>query len=168
LRQEKLTDLGPIHLGRKPEHPQPSREELREFFKKAEPLLTFPKFWMDPAKRQAVGEVTGEVIKAQGYTVWACAVLSNHAHLVIRRHRDDALSMWHTLADAIRLRLREFSDIDDHHPIFSDRPYKVILRNPQEVCTRVSYVERNPEKEGLSRQHYSFVVPYNNWPFHKK
>jgi REP element-mobilizing transposase RayT len=112
--------------------------------------------------------VIGEVVKGQGYTVWACAVLSNHAHLVIRRHRDDALKMWHTFADAIRLRLREFSNIDDRYPIFSDRPYKVFLRNPQEVRTRVSYVERNPEKGGLPRQHHSFVVPYNNWPFHKK
>lgn len=168
LRQDKFAELGPVHHGRKPEELQPSRKELRDFYKEAEPLLSFPRFWLDTAKRQAFGNVIGEVVKAQSYTVWACAVLSNHAHLVIRRHRDDALKMWHTFADAICLRHREFPDVGGQHPVFSDRPYKVFLRNPLKVRTRITYVERNPEKEGLPRQHYSFVVPYNNWPFHKK
>jgi hypothetical protein len=38
--------------------------------------------------------------------------------------------MWHAFADAIRLRLREFPEIDSNHPVFSDRPYKVFLHNP--------------------------------------
>jgi REP element-mobilizing transposase RayT len=168
LRNEKFSGLGPIHFGRRPEELQPSREELREFYKAANPLLAFPKFWLDATKRQVFGEAMGEVIKAQGYTVWACAVLSNHAHLVVRRHRDDALKMWHTFADTVRLRLREFPDFDNRHPILSDRPYKVFLRNPHEIRTRVTYVERNPEKEGLPPHRYAFVVPYNDWPFHKK
>lgn len=168
LREEKFDDLGPVHFGRKPEHQQPTRDELREFHKQAEPLLNFPRFWLDSAKKQVVGELIGDVVVKEGYTVWACAVLTNHMHLVIRRHRDDAFTMWHTFADAIRLRLREFPEIDPKHPVLSDRPYKVFLHNPHEVRTRVAYVERNPEKEGLPPQQYNFVVPYNNWPFHKK
>ena len=168
LREEKFSDLGPIHHGRKPEHVQPKRDELREFHKAAETLLNFPRIWLDAAKRQDVGEVIGEVIAKQGYTVWACAVLSNHAHLVIRRHRDDALTMWHTFADTLRLRLREEASLSLGHPVFSERPYKVFLHNPHEVRTRVAYVERNPEKEGLPCQKYGFVTEYNNWPFHKK
>ena len=168
LREEKFADLGSIFHGRKPEHLQPSRDDLREFHREAEPLLVFPKFWLDAAKRQVVGQSIGEAVREHSYTVWACAVLSNHAHLVIRRHRDDALTMWHTFADAIRLRLREFSEIGAKHPVFSERPYKVSLKNPGEVRGRVKYVERNPEKEGLPPQTYDFVTRYNNWPFHKQ
>lgn len=168
IRNEKFEELGLIYQGRKPQHLQPTREELREFHKQAAPLLQFQTFWLDAAKRQVVGGVFGEVIARKGYTVWACAVLSNHAHLVIRRHRDDALTMWHTFADAIRLRLREYLEIGANHPVFSERPYKVFLKNPAEVRSRVIYVERNPEKEGLSRQEYLFVQAYNNWPFHRK
>ena len=76
------------------------REELRSFYRQAKPLLDFPVFWIDDAKSQAIGKAFGEVIARQNYTVWACAILSNHAHLVIRRHRDDALRMWHVFADA--------------------------------------------------------------------
>lgn len=167
IRDEKFSELGPVHYGRKPEDEQPTRSDLREFQNQAAPLLNFPRFWLDAAKRQVVGEVIGDTVRQQGYTVWACAVLSNHMHLVIRRHRDDALAMWHAIADAIRLRLRELPEISIKHPVFSDRPYKVFLKNPQQVRACVAYVERNPIKEGLERQQYDFVIAYNNWPFHK-
>jgi REP element-mobilizing transposase RayT len=168
LYAEKFEPLGPIHHGRKPEHLQPSREELKEFYKEANPLLNFPKFWLGDAKRQAVGEAFAEVVAKEGYTVWAFAILSNHAHLVIRRHRDDALVMWQKFADASRLRLREQESLAPEHPVWASRPYKVFLRTPHEVRTRVHYVESNPEKEGLPRQQYEFVKVYNNWPFHKQ
>jgi len=168
LYEEKFAPLGSVHHGRKPAHLQPSREELREFYRRADPLLKYRKFWLDEAKRQAVGDVFGEVTVKEHYTVWACAVLSNHVHLVVRRHRDDAQTMWHKLADASRLRLREFPAMEDDHPIWSDRPYKVFLNTPEAIRACVRYVDRNPEKEGLSAQAYGFVQPYNNWPFHKR
>ncbi len=167
VRDPKFEALGELYRGRKPEHLQPSREELRVFHRQAEPLLEFPRFWMDEAKRQAVGGAIGEMVAARRYTVWACAVLSNHMHMVIRRHRDDALSMWDAIVDLTRLRLRLFSDVGDDHPVWAARPYKVFLRTPDEVRARIKYVDRNPEKEGLSRQQYAFVQSYDNWPFHK-
>jgi REP element-mobilizing transposase RayT len=163
---EKFAPLGPIHHGRKPRHLQPSRRELKEFHKQAEPLLNFTRFWIDEAKRQAISDAFSKVIAERKYTVWACAILSNHAHMVIRVHRDDALRMWHAFAEESRTRLRLFAEIGSAHPIWSSRPYKVFLYTPDEVHSRVQYVELNPEKEGLPRQHYDFAECYNNWPFH--
>jgi REP element-mobilizing transposase RayT len=167
LRDEKFEPLGPIHHGRKPKQLQPSRKELRKFHKQAEPLLDYSRFWIDDAKRQALRGAFAQVIATRKYAVWACAILSNHAHLVIRRHRDDALTMWEVFADEARTRLSLFAEIDADHPIWSSRPYKVFLRTPDEVRGRIQYVEHNPAKEGFERQHYDFVQPYNNWPFHK-
>lgn len=127
--------------------------------------MNFAPFWMDEAKRQAVADVVGEVVRRRPYTVWACAVLANHVHMVVRRHSDDAVAIWRTIADATRLRLREFPDVDASHPVWAARPYKVFLRTPAEVRSRVAYVERNPEKEGLPRQEYEFVARYDGWPF---
>jgi REP element-mobilizing transposase RayT len=129
--------------------------------------LNFARFWIDDAKRQALSDAFAKVIAERRYTVWACAILSNHAHLVIRRHRDDALAMWHAVAAECRDRLRLFAEIGAEHPVWSTRPYKVFLRTPEEVRGRIEYVDRNPEKEGLPQQRYDFVQPYNNWPFHK-
>src|SRR3972149_2995973 len=85
LREQKFAPLGPIHEGRKPAHLQPTRDDLRAFYRQAEPLLDFPRFWIDDAKRQAIGREVAEVIAERKYTVWACAILSNPAHPVIRR-----------------------------------------------------------------------------------
>jgi REP element-mobilizing transposase RayT len=164
---EKFAQLGPIHHGRKPKRLQPSREELREFYKQADLLLDFSKFWINDAKRQAIRDAFADVIANRNYTVWACAILSNHAHLVIRRHRDDALTMWKAFADEAAIRLREFVDVGMDHPVWATRPYKVFLRTPDEVRGRIQYVEVNPAKEGLPAQRYAFVQAYNNWPFHK-
>jgi REP element-mobilizing transposase RayT len=167
LYDEKFAPLGPIHQGRKPEHLQPTRRELREFYRKAEPLLNFPRFWIDDAKRQAIGSEIGRVVAQRKYTVWACAILKNHVHMVIRRHRDDALAMWNAIAEATAAMLRTSADVGTPHPVWSMRPYKVFLRTPDELWRRIGYVEGNPQKEGLPKQQYDFVQSYNNWPFHK-
>jgi REP element-mobilizing transposase RayT len=167
LYDEKFAMLGPIYHGRKPKHSQPSRSELRAFHREAEPLLNFPRFWIDDAKRQAIGNAFAEVTRDRQYTVWACAILKNHAHMVIRRHRDDALRMWHAFADASSVVLHGFADVGIEHPVWSTRPYKVFLRTPDEVRGRLTYVVRNPQKEALSEQRYDFVQSYDNWPLHK-
>jgi REP element-mobilizing transposase RayT len=167
LREEKFAFLGPIHQGRKPKHLLPPRGELRRFYKQAEPLLKFDVFWIDECKRRALGECFAKVTRDAGYTVWACAILKNHAHMVIRRHRDDALAMWHAFADESRLAMRQSIGVAQNHPVWSARPCKVFLRTPEEVRGRIDYVNQNPEKEGLLAQWYDFVQSYNNWPFHK-
>jgi len=147
---------------------QPSREKLRNFQQQASPLLEHKKLWLDTKMREIIAKSFGEVVAEQNYTVWACAILSNHAHMIVRRHRDDALTMWDRFADHSRLRLREDASVDDDHPVWSSRPYKVFLCTPEAVRSCIKYVEKNPEKEGLTPQSYPFVQPYNNWPFHKK
>src|ERR1700722_1856325 len=156
VRSEELRDLGEIHLGRKAV--QPPRNELREFHAEAAEKLYHPVLWFDEAKRQAIAEAFAQVIVKQKYTVWACAILRNHAHLCVRRHRDDALTMWTHFATASR------PAISENHPVWSARPYKVFMYEPDDVRSRIQYVENNPIKEGLPAQTYPFVTPYNNWP----
>jgi REP element-mobilizing transposase RayT len=164
---DKFAPLGPIHRGRKPEHLQPSRQELRAFQKQAEPLLDFSRFWIDDAKRQAIGKAFAKVIAERKYTVWACAILSNHAHMVVRRHRDDAREIWRQFANGTLAAVRDFSDVGIDHPVWSTRPYKAFLKTPKEVRGRINDVNGNPQKEKLPPQHFDFVLPYDNWPFHK-
>lgn len=111
-----------------------------------------------------LGEAFAEVIQRERYTVRACAVLSNHAHLCIRRHRDDGRTMWKKLAAESQRRLRLFADVPENHPVWSDRPYVVFLYVPDEVHGRVRYIEGNPAKESLSPQRLPFVASYDGWP----
>ena len=163
IREEKLSDLGPIHHGRK--QIQPPRQELKQFYRDANPLLDFEPIWFDDAKRQAIAEAFARVVENPRYTVWACAVLSNHAHLCIRRHRDDAVTMWNAFAETSRAALgRLFEDLADDYPLWSNRPYKVFLDSPEDVRRVVAYIQRNPARENLRPQTLSFVQPYDGWP----
>jgi REP-associated tyrosine transposase len=167
VRDPKFEPIGEHYHGRKLRHEQPSRGELRAFYEQAKPLLDYRVFWIDEAKRQAIANAITGVVSERKYTVWACAILSNHMHMVIRRHRDDALSMWNAISDGTRPAVRGFVDVDLKHPVWAARPYKVFLRTPEEVRGRIEYVEGNPVKEGLPEQQYCFVQSYDNWPFHK-
>lgn len=162
VREEKLQELGPIHPGRKTV--QPPRSELREFYRQANPKLDFTPIWFEDAKRQVVGGAFAEVVRSQRYTVYACAVLKNHAHLCVRRHRDDARTMWSHFADASRSALRSLPGVADDHPVWSIRPYKVFLYTPEDVRRVVAYIESNPVKERLAPQNWALVTPYDGWP----
>lgn len=167
----KFEPLGPIHQGRKSQSQQPSRQELRAFHREHETLLNFSLIWVDEAKAQAIAEAIEEVITARRYTCYACAICSNHVHLVIRTHKDKAPTMWERFAESIRTRLRlRFAppgEISPHHPVISARPYNVLLYAPDEVRRRIAYVEDNPVKEGRSTQRWGFVRAYDGWPLHK-
>jgi REP element-mobilizing transposase RayT len=166
LRADKLTHLGPIHKGRKPV--QPPKEQLREFYKDANPKLDFPIIWFTDAKRQALADTFAQTIAQNDFKVYACAILSNHAHLCIRRHRDSALAVWTTFADDSRKTLRALPEVPNNHPIWSTRPYKQFLRTPTDVQRTVHYIEQNPMKERLPPQPWPFIQPYDNWPHHQK
>ena len=166
----KFEPLGKIHFGRKPQPEQPTRRELKAFHAQHEELLNFPIFWIDDPIREAMAQAISEVIGVQGYTCYACAICGNHVHLLIRTHKHDALTIWNHFAEGIRrrLRLRFRQEISPHHPVISARPYKVFLYNPDQVWDRIDYVERNPLKEKLPPQRWEFVIPYDNFPFHKR
>ena len=96
--------------------------------------------------------------------VYACAVLQNHAHAVVRRHRDDAVTIWNCFAQASREAIRAFPDVDPEHPVWSDRPYKVFLYTPDDITGRIDYVNNNFTKHRLPKVIYASVKTYDGWP----
>jgi REP element-mobilizing transposase RayT len=162
LRQVKLADLGPVHHGRR--HDQPLRSDLKSFYQAAGPRLEFPTIWFDEAMRQAIGEAFAHVVAKHRFTVWSCAILRNHAHLCIRRHRDDPVIIWRSFAKESASAIHAFPNIPNEHPVWSNRPYKVFLKSPNEIRRVVAYIENNPKKDALPTQSWPFVTRYDGWP----
>jgi REP element-mobilizing transposase RayT len=156
-RKEELRELGEIHHGRK--HVQPSREELRKFYRVAEPRLDHPVLWFDEPMRRVIAETVGTAAQRFGYTLWAFAVCRNHMHALTRTHRDRAELIWQNLTEATRDALRASGVVPEGHSVWSDRPYKVFKYTREQVIDCMGYIERNPVKEGLPRQEWDFVVP---------
>lgn len=166
FHDRKFAPLGPIHHGRRPDAQQPTRTALRTFHHRHAELLNFPLIWIDEPKRRIVACAIAKTIHQRGYTCYACAICSNHAHLLIRTHRDRAPTMWDQFATAIRDRLRDSlpEQVSEHHPVIASRPHNVLLYTPAEVRGRVRYIEANPVKEGSPPQVWDFVVRYDGWP----
>jgi REP element-mobilizing transposase RayT len=157
-RKDELKGLGDVHHGRK--RLQPPRAELRAFYRKAEPLLDHPTIWFTDEMRAVISDAVARVAEERGYVIWAWSVCGNHAHGVVRSHRDRAEVIWEHLADASRDALRGAGPVPPDHPVWSHRPYKVFLYTVDDVKGRIGYVEDNPEKERLPRQHWAFVKQY--------
>jgi REP element-mobilizing transposase RayT len=161
-----LAALGEVHFGRK--KLQPSRTKVREFYEQAEPLLQFPVIRFNDGQRNEIAKAFVETIRNHGYTCYACAILADHVHLVIRKHKHAAETMIENFQNESRLPIIECRIVSNEHSVWTNGGWKVFLNIPEEVRQRIGYVENNPLKEDLPRQRWSFVVPYDNWPFHKK
>ena len=166
FRDPALREAGEIHHGRK--RVQPSREELRDYRRKIDPLLRHPLIWFDGAKRQALADAFAQVLASRRYTCYACAIMSNHAHLLIRRHRDRAEEMIEVLWKTSAAVLRALPDVPDDHPIWALDPYKRYKNTPDEVRQCIQYIRDNPLQVAEPPQHWPFVTAYDGWPYHKR
>ena len=161
-----LARLGPGHLGRKEQ--QPPRGELRKFHRQAEEVLSHPVLWFDPVQRDAVVGAVGETIAARRLTCYACAVLTDHVHLLIRRHRVSGQRMVPLFKDRLRDRLLEAKLVPPDHPVWSRDVCVLFKSDPRSVWTCVAYINGNFARHGLPTVIYDFVTPYDDWPFHKR
>lgn len=166
LRNPRLRQLGEIHFGRK-KH-QPTLQQLKAFYAKAERLLAHPVVWFESRMMQLVGEAFAQVVQDQKFTCYACAVLRNHAHLLIRRHRVAATEMIEMFKTAARRAMASAGTIPAGHPVWSQDPYVAYKDTPDAVRAAVEYIRKNFAKHRIEPQNWGFVVPYDNWPFHKR
>ena len=165
IRQTKFQALGEIHYGRKKD--QPSIQELQTFHAEAKKHLNHEVLWFNNAKRQAVGKALGQFIIRSGLTCYACAVLRNHAHMLIRRHKLDATEMIIQAKQTSQKILVEQRVVVDSHPVWSGDIFTAYKDAPNAVRSAIKYIAANCDKHKITRQTWDFVIPYNNWPFHK-
>jgi REP element-mobilizing transposase RayT len=165
VANDELADLGEIHYGRKVV--QPSRAAVRQFYERADERLAHPRILFDDAQIETISLAFSGTVQRRHYTCYACAVLPDHVHLVIRAHRDKAETMICELQRSSRLALYDAGTVAFDHPVWTERGWKVFLYTPDEIRTRIQYVEQNPIKDGRPAQHWPFVTKYDGWPYHQ-
>jgi hypothetical protein len=158
----RIAELGPLHYGRK--EVQPSRSELRAFHHGAKERLYHPVLWWDDAGRQALADAIGGVVVREKLTCYACSVLRDHVHLLVRKHRLKAQQMSEAFRAAGREQLVRLGMAGDDHPVFSADPCHLFKSSPQEVRSCVRYIHDNYVKHRLAPVQASWVVPYDGWP----
>lgn len=135
----------------------------------AKRALKYPPVTFNGIQARAIARGFGTFAQKSGMTVWACAVLRDHTHLIIARHTYPIEQAVNLLKGAATRRLVA----EDVHPLAASargqtRPHtpwarglwKVFLNSDAHIRRAIRYVEDNPLKEGQRRQNWSFVRPY--------
>ena len=166
FRTPELRKLGEIHFGRRRD--QPSLARLKAFYAEAQPYLKHPVLWFRDAHMRAIGRAIGDVVTAEKLTCYACGVMRNHVHVVVRVHRMKDTEMVRAFMQASHRALVTQRLVDPTHPVWSQDRNVRYKDNPPTVRSAVEYVHRNVIKHNLHPQEWSFVVPYDGWPLHKR
>jgi REP element-mobilizing transposase RayT len=164
IRSDVIARLGELHYGRK--KIQPAGKDIEAFYEQAKSVLRYPVLEFDCKAIQSVAIAFGEVIRERPYTCYACAIMPDHAHLVIRKHKDLAEDMIANLQKGSCLALGASGFGGDGHPIWTRGGWSVFLDHPDDIRRTIRYVESNPLAEGLPAQHWDFVKEYDGWPVH--
>ena len=165
IRSDIIADLGELHHGRK--QLQPAGQDIRAFYQQASDTLQHDLLSFTPDQFPTVAQALDESIADHQYTCYACAVMPDHVHLLIRRHRHQSEEMLANLQSESRSRLSALGLRKLSHPTWTRGGWRVYLDHPDAIRRTIRYIEHNPVKMRLPAQHWDFVTPYNNWPLHE-
>lgn len=137
----------------------------------AKAALEYPAVTLDDLQRNCVARGFQNIAATVGIVVYACAIMPDHVHLVIARHDEHVETLVGFLKRAASRQLRE----EGLHPLagymnrsgrvpspWADGGWNRFINATEQIPAAIDYVERNPEKIGLRRQHWSFVARYPN------
>ena len=166
IDRDVLSELGELHYGRK--RVQPESRTIREFYERAKSRLKDELLTFTSEELVAIGSAFAETMHRERYTCYACALMHDHVHLVIRKHRDLAEDMILKLQISSVKAVRALGRRDSEHPVWGGSGWKVFLDSPADIRRTIKYVEDNPIKARIPAQKWEFVVAYDCWPFHKR
>ncbi len=164
IRNDILGELGDLHFGRK--KAQPPGTVVRGFLETSADVLKHPRRAFDLEMRQHIADSFTQIAADEKYTCYACVVMPDHVHILIRKHKHDAEAMIENFQQRSRRFLIENELFPVSHPIWSDGGWKVFFDHPDEIRRTIRYIERNPTPIGEPLQRWPFVVEYNGWPLH--
>jgi len=156
-----IAELGPLHQGRNPV--QPSAPELREFHQQAKTALTFPVHWFSLEERAVIRDTFAEFHKEHRITSYACAILPNHIHILVRRHFLSGQKIHNLLKACAGEALKRGGFLPVAHPVFNAGQATHFKDTPSLTYECARYIADNFAKHNLPEERYEFVSEYNGW-----
>jgi REP element-mobilizing transposase RayT len=161
IRVEKIKDLGELHHGRK--KIQPRRREVLEFYDEASEVLKHPLLLFQPDDFPVIADAFRRAIAQEHYTCYKCAIMPDHVHILIRKHKQHAEEMVEKLQAESKRQLLVEQRRESTHPVWGGPGWKVFLYNQDDFRRVIDYIHKNPLKIGLPAQHWDFVKAYDGW-----
>ena len=98
VTMDHIAALGDLHFGRK--RVQPAARDVRAFYEQAAKTLKHPLLEIRDEAVDIVAGAFAGVIAQQTYTCYACAIMPDHIHILIRKHKHTAEEMIERLQGA--------------------------------------------------------------------
>ena len=141
-----------------------SRPHDRRFAADLKHQLKYPPVVFNGEQARAIARGFAAACTKSGITVYGCAVLPDHAHLMVGRHKFEAEQVVNLMKGEATKSLRRegldpFPEGVKHSP-WSESLWKVFLDSEEDIVRSVRYVRNNPPKEGKKEQRWNFVTPY--------
>jgi len=148
----------------------------RNLRREAKQALKYPPVLLTGLQARAVARGFARAIDEGAYPVHACSILEDHAHLVVGAHA----RMYEQIVSHLRSRATSELRAECRHPFaqyeyrdgrvpsfWAEGFWKVYCSDLAHLSNAISYVERNPLREGKPPQTWSFVIPYPDLPQNK-
>ncbi len=161
IRVERIAELGELHHGRKAV--QPSSPELRLFYDNARLALKHELLTFSSDAVTVIADAFAAVVADWHYTCYACAIMPDHVHVLIRRHRDKAEEMSAHFQSTSKERLIESGARNAKHPVWGGPGWKRFLNTRGDLERVIKYIRNNPIEAGLPEQTWEFVKQYDGW-----
>ena len=138
---------------------------------RGEGALKYPPVQFSGVQARAVARGFAKYLRRLGIQVWACSIMPDHVHLVVRKLPMSVEQLVIQLNGAATRQLEE----EGVHPLARYKEpgkrvpqcwvrgqWKVFL-DPEDVPRAIEYVRDNPVKEGKKQQSWSFVTPFDGF-----
>jgi REP element-mobilizing transposase RayT len=142
-----------------------TREQRRQL-DEARACLKYPPVTLTGRQALSVGTGFGSLCAKSRFAIWACAILPEHVHLVITRHRYCIEQTANLLKGAATSQLRTdgldpMANYGTSRSPWARGQWSVFLDSEESIDNAIHYVEQNPNREGKPRQRWSFVSPFS-------
>ena len=136
--------------------------------KSAKNALRYPAVVFDGLQARACVRGFAQAAERSGYVIYACSILPDHVHVVVRRHRQwIERVIGHLKGAATQQLMQENRNPFQPRSVGTDLPspwarrcWKVFLNTDESIRRAIRYVEENPIKEYKHQQQWSFVTPF--------
>lgn len=148
-------------LARRP-HDRSKRLEAKQ-------SLQYPPVVFNGLQARAVARGFSLILPTLDLPLYACAIMPDHAHVVLPRHHETVEQIVGFLKRAAtrQLSAEGIHPLSDHCSARGRVPtpwvlggWNRFLNDQRAIIDAIDYVEKNPTKAGLRRQHWSFVLPF--------
>ncbi len=143
----------------------------------AREALSFPPVVLSGEQARAVAQGFNQQQAKSGYRIHACAILSDHIHLVIARHHYKIEQVENLLKGAATRQLADMNlhPLAHHQDARGQTPspwavgfWRVYLNTDTDITRAIRYVEMNPIRAKLRPQRYGFVTPFEPGPLGRR